>query len=534
MKFNFLLLFILCILPAWAIDSTYPTVSLEDKLHKHIHPDPSRQNLVGRIYIGDHEAMISEATWLYVKQALEYYKKIKPLFIILELDTPGGEVFAAQKISDALKEMDTQFDIPIVAFINNWAISAGAMLAYSSRYIFVVKDGTMGAAEPVQMGTSGKLEEASEKVNSAMRADFASRASFFDRNPLIAEAMVDKNMILVLRHGKIVKLDNENQIVTSGADADTVISPKGKLLTLRADQLLEYKVADTILQPEKLDPITTEEKEKGKWPLSKTLLSQIPFIKAIPQATIDDYQMDWKTKFFVFLASPLVSGLLFMGLLVGAYLEISNPGLSLPGTVAGICLFLIILSSLSLEIANWLEVILLITGLGIILVELFILPTFGLLGILGILLFLAGLLGMLLPEIRNIHFDFDSHALNAAGEYFVRRLAWLSGMLILSLIIIMILARYIAPSFSGFKPFVLMGHEQNGYIAVEAAASLPQPGEKGEVVATLRPTGKALIGDKIYDVMSTGELIDAGESIVVARVEGSSIFVNRAEGEKAV
>jgi membrane-bound serine protease (ClpP class) len=309
---------------------------------------------------------------------LEFYKKQSPIFIILELDTPGGEVFAAQKISDALKEMDTQYNIPIVTFINNWAISAGAMLAYSSRFITVVKDGSMGAAEPVYAGEGGKMETASEKVNSALRTDFANRARFFDRNPLIAEKMVDKDPILVLRHGSIIRLENESQIRLTGPDVDIVISPKGKLLTLNAVQMMDYGVADLMLSPAKLSEITPAEQKAGQWPAGKMLLFQAPFFSTIPQATIQSYQMDWKTRFFVFLATPLVSSLLFMGLIIGAYIEMNHPGLSLPGSIAAICLFLIVLSSFSLEIANWLELILLLTGLALILTELFVLPTFGL------------------------------------------------------------------------------------------------------------------------------------------------------------
>lgn len=141
--------------------------------------NPEGSNVVGRIVIDDRTSGISQATWIYVKEALEFYKKNRPIFIILELNTPGGEVYAAQQISDALKEMDVQEKIPVVAYINNWAISAGAMLAYSSRFIGTVKDGSMGAAEPVLQGEGGKMESASEKVNSAIRTDFANRASFF-------------------------------------------------------------------------------------------------------------------------------------------------------------------------------------------------------------------------------------------------------------------------------------------------------------------------------------------------------------------
>lgn len=501
-----------------------PTV--EKKLEEHIHFKQD-ENQIGYLYIGDHETAISESTWLYVKQGLEYYKKNPPIFIILELNTPGGEVFAAQKISDALKEMDTQLNIPVVAFINNWAISAGAMLAYSCRFITVVKDGSMGAAEPVLAGEGGKMESASEKVNSAIRADFGNRARFFDRNPLIAEGMVDKDLILVLRHGAVVRLDNESQIRLTGPDPDKVISPKGKLITLNGEELIEYGVADLMLLPKKLPDITPEEKTKGVWNADKMLLFQEPFFSKIPKATIHAYQMDWKTKFFVFLATPLISSLLLMGLMIGGYIELNHPGVSLPGFVAGVCLFLIILSSYSLEIANWLELIILLTGVILILTELFILPTFGLLGILGIVLFIGGLFAMLLPNLGSVQFEYDTHTLNAAGEYFFQRLAWACGAMILSVLVIFVLARYVLPSFSAFNPFVLVGNEQEGYIAGEQPNQLPKPGTPGKVFATLRPAGKIIINDQIYDAISAGDFIESGEEIIVVRLEGSVIVVNR-------
>lgn len=511
-------------------ESPIAASNFEESLRKHIKFNPSGPNRIGHLYVGDHEGMINQSTWLYIKQGLDYYKKNPPAFIILELDTPGGEVFAAQKISDALKEMDTQLNIPIIAYVNNWAISAGAMLAYSCRYITTVKDGSMGAAEPVYLGESGKMETASEKVNSALRADFASRAQFFDRNPAIAEAMVDKDMILVLRHGQVIKLDNENQIKTQGPNPDILVSRKGKLLTLNGVQMMQYGVADYLFSPSKSVPKTSEEESMGQWSFEKTPFIQIPFFASIPEATVDAYVMDWKTSFFVFLATPLISSLLFMGLLVGAYIELNNPGLSLPGIVAGICLFLMILSHFALQLGNWLELILLLTGLILILVELFVLPTFGFLGVIGIFLFFGGLFAILLPEIKNVEIQPDTHTLNAAGQYFLERVAWLMGALLLSCIVIAILARYVLPSFSGFNRFLLIGNEQDasrGFVAGQNPEDLPKQGELGEVLATLRPAGKIMVGDRIYDAVSTGTFIDAGEKIVVVRLEGSVIMVNR-------
>ena len=63
--------------------------ALEPQLSKAIKYDQSGENRIGYIAIDDQE-QISQSTWIRVKDALDYYKKNKPIFIILELNTPGG------------------------------------------------------------------------------------------------------------------------------------------------------------------------------------------------------------------------------------------------------------------------------------------------------------------------------------------------------------------------------------------------------------------------------------------------------------
>lgn len=496
-----------------------PPQEFQSKLSDHIKFSPAGENKIGYISIDDHSGGITQGTWLYVKNALEYYQKVKPSFIILNLNTPGGEVYAAQKISAALKEMDIQLNIPIVAYINNWAISAGAMLAYSSRFIVVVKDGSMGAAEPVVASQTGENKEASEKINSALRADFANHANFFGRNPLIAQAMVDKDMILVLRDGKIVKLDSDTQI---RAGSDEVITTKGKLLTLNSDELIRYGVADLQVLPVKMGMITEQEREEGEWPASKVALFHTPFFDSIPNAVIDAYKMDWKTQFFVWLANPVVSSLLFMGLMLGFYMEMNSAGFGAAGTVALTCLALIVLSSFALEIGNVLELLLLLIGVLMIAAEFFLVPTAGFLGLVGGIFFLMGLFGLMLPGIGSIDYEFDTNTFNPAGDAFLHRLAWLSAALLASFGMIWFLASYIFPSMLGWNRFVLEGNEQTQYYAVETAKDFPKIGSKGSVLSTLRPAGKVIIDGKIYEAVSTGQFIEKGTDI---RVVGSETGV---------
>lgn len=504
------------------------------EFQKHIVYDTKGPNKIGHLIIEGHTNSINQATWLYIKNGLEYYKKTKPIFVILELDTPGGEVFSAQQISDALKVFDIQESIPVVCFINNWAISAGAMLAYSCRFIVTTKDASMGAAEPVIMGEGVQLQTASEKINSALRVDFGNRAHFFDRNPLVAEAMVDKDLILVVRNGEIMKIDSESQIITNGPNPDFVLSPKGKLLTLNAEQMLKYGVSELLLQPQKIGFITDREREGGQWPADKMLLFHAPFFKDIPQGTIDSYQMDWKLQFFAFLSSPMVSSLLLLGMILGIYVELSTPGFGLPGAIGVICLILIILSSFALEIANWLEVILLLLGVAIILVDLFLLPTFGLLGFAGLLFFVGGLFGLLLPGLGSIGYEEGSKTLNAAGEFVLERLVWFSVTFFAAAVIILLLARYLTPTLAAYSSLVLTGNEQDpsrGFVAGNDPNLLPKKGSKGVVLATLRPSGKVQIGDEIYEALSPGNFIEKGETIIVVGLEGGVLVVDKGVNE---
>jgi membrane-bound ClpP family serine protease len=502
--------------------------ALIESLKEHLPFDMEGQNRVGHIRIDDRQQGITQATWIYVKSALDYYKEQRPAFILLELNTPGGEVFSAQKISDALKEMDTQYDIPVVAYIDNWAISAGAMLAYSCRYIAIVKDAAMGAAAPVFAGQGGEMTMAPEKINSALRTDFANRAGFFERNGDLAEAMVDMDIIIVRRHGKLLKLDNEEQIRSEGVDKDEIISAKGKLLTLSADQMMDLGVADLRLEPKKLAPISIDEAEKGQWPAEKELLFHAPYFEDIPNAYVDSYQPDWKVRFLAIIASPAVASFLFLGMMLGFYVEINTPGFGFPGSVGLVCLSLILMSSFSLDIVNWLEVVFLIAGAVLLAVELFVIPGFGVAGIAGIVLFVVGLFAVMLPGLESVSYDVDTQTVNAAGEVFLERLAWLCGALVTGTISMFFLGKYVMPSLGAFSRLVLEDPVPAGEARLlqEQTERLPDVGTVGVAESPLRPAGRASFGDESFEVLSDGVYIPAGDAVQVTRIEGNRVFVD--------
>lgn len=501
---------------------------LNHDFRKYIKYSETGENYVGYIHIGN-ERSIDQSTYIYMKFALKDFVEQGVSFVVLDLNTPGGEVLSALKIVDLLQKLDVQHKIPVVAFVNDWAVSAGAMLAYSCRFIVVEPNSIMGAAEPVILGQKGEMVTASEKVNSALRAQFGTLASFYGRNPLIAEAMVDKDIVLVLRDHKIIRLNDIDEVRNTGTHPDMLISGKGKLLTLNGQQMLDLGVADFMVPITPIGMITDKEWEKGVWPASKNLVFQEPFFAQIPHAVMIDYH-DWRVGFFTVLTHPVIASLLFIGLVIGLYIEINTPGFGVPGSIALGCLALILLSSFASHAINWIEIIILTVGLILLALELFVIPGFGITGILGIVLTIIGLFALMLPGINNLNF-LEPETFRLVGETFVERLAWLFGGLVFAIIVIVLMARFFSDRYFRFSKLILKG-EQEGYVSGIPKEMMPEVGALGETVTPLRPSGKVHIGENMFDAMSQGDFVEKNTPVEVLKIEGSKVIVKAIKEHK--
>ncbi len=504
--------------------SPSPVASIDQKLAEWIHYKRDATNLVGHLYVGP-ERPIDQTTYLHIKFALEEYKKRNVIFVLLRLNTPGGELFPAMKIAEMLQQFDAENHIPVVAVVSNWALSAGAMLAYSCRFIAVTESALMGAAQPVIAGS--EMTAAPEKVVSALRAEFASLAKYYGRNPLIAEAMVDPDLLLVKRSGEIVPLQNEQEVHTQGDNPDEVITTHGKLLTLDSHQLLDLGVADMMIPLTATTMVTPQQREVGEWPAIESPLFSYPFFGNIPYGEVIDYY-NWKIGFFSFLTNPIVSSLLMMGLIIGFYLEMSHPGFGLPGITALICLGLILLSHFAIESIHGLEIFFIAAGILLIVAEFFVLPGSWFLGIIGILLTLFGVFAMLLPHFASFHFSWNWESWNLPTIEFMKLLTFYLGALVLALVIIAVLSRFVTPHLLK-KSRIVLDSAQEGYVAGPEVTSLPREGAEGEAFTSLRPGGKILINFHLYDALSEGNFIEKGEKVVVSKIRGNVIVVAKKE-----
>ena len=492
----------------------------EEKLAAKIHYKQKENNLVGLLDVGpDHP--IDQTTYLQIKFALEDYKKRNVIFVLLHLNTPGGELFSAMKIAELLQQFDAQTHIPVVSVIHNWALSAGAMLAYATRFIVVAESGLMGAAQPVITGA--EVKTAPEKIVSALRAEFASLAKFYGRNPWIAEAMVDPDLILVKRNGQIIPLKSNDEIITQGTHPDQIITTEGKLLTLDSHQLIDLGVADIIFPLTAMRNITAEQQELGEWPAVQDQLFSDPFFASIPNAQIIFYH-NWKVNFFSFLTHPIVSSLLMMGLIIGFYLEMTHPGFGVPGITALVCLSLLLLSHFAIETIDWLEILFIVVGILLVLAEIFVFPSFGFLVGAGILLAFVGLIAMLLPRFESLQFSWDWHQWNLSTFEFMHLLTFYLGALLLALVLIALLARFATPRLLK-KSRIILDSQQEGHVPEIESTPLPPIGAEGEAFTSLRPGGKIQMNFHLYDAMTEGDFIDRGEKVIVSKIRGNVIIV---------
>ncbi|MEJ5350290.1 MAG: NfeD family protein [Melioribacteraceae bacterium] len=418
-----------------------------------------------KIYYGVIEGEIDLGIAPYVRRVITEAEKNSAEAVIFRINTFGGRVDAATQIKDAILNSK----VKTIAFIDKRAISAGALIALSCNKIAMVPGASIGASTVVDQ--SGQKQ--SEKYQSFMRSEMRATAEKNGRRTDIAQGMVDE---------KIVVPDLQDDST--------------KLITLTSEEAYKFKMADTI--------VTSIEEVKNAF--------------GYKNAELISVTTNWAEDFVRFLNNPIVSSLLIMLGLIGLYTEIKTPGWGLPGTLGLICLALFFGSGYILKLASMLEIIIFFLGFILLMIEIFVIPGFGIFGILGIILMIAGLFLGLISDLPIIDMNLVSFAVIQLAATFLA-----TGF------VIALLIKFL-PKTTLFNKLILQEkvQEKSGYAVKEKFIDLI--GKEGIALTDLRPSGTALIDGKRIDVVTEGDYVTRNSSIVVKNVEGSKIVV----GEKKI
>jgi membrane-bound serine protease (ClpP class) len=411
------------------------------------------------------EGMIDMGLAPFVARALQEAERSGAAALVLEINTFGGRLDAAVQIRDALLSST----VPTVAFINRRAISAGALISLAAQRIAITDGGTIGAAAPVQIGAPGSEGAAgSEKTVSYVRKEFRATAEGRGRPVMIAEAMVD-------------------------ADVEIAgVVEKGKLLTLSAEEALLLKVVDFKAQS------------------MASLLEQI----GLAGAEIRYTSPNWAERVVRFLTHPVVSSLLLSLAMLGIFVEIRTPGFGFAGALGVAALAAFMGGHWIVQLAGWEEVLLVGAGVILLTLEFLVIPGFGIAGVAGIAALLGGL----------------TMTLVGAGAATVAVIGAMGRVTIA--MIVAIGASFVVLQFLRRTPFGRQLVLNTDMAADEGYASAPEGdsgllGRIGRAHSMLRPAGIADIDGERVDVVSDGELIEAGAEVVVVRVDGNRIVVRR-------
>ena len=410
------------------------------------------------------EGMIDPGVSAFVERVIEDAEANEVDAIVFEIDTFGGRVDAATVIRDAILDSEAL----TIAFINKRAISAGALISLACDKIVMAQAGTMGATTPVD----GSGTKASDKVTSYMRAEMRATAESTGRDAKIAEAMVDERV-----------------------DIPGLSAEAGRPATLTTEQSLNYEMADETAES----------------------LRDVLSIYDLGEAEIVPIELNWAEHVVRLLTHPAVTSILLAVAMFGLIAEVRTPGWGLGGTLALVALGIFFGSHLVVKLAEWQELALFAVGLGLLLVEVIVIPGFGIAGLAGVGLMLGSLVVTQLG-------DFQLWNVDEIAAVIVRLSASMVGAFVLSLIMLRSL-----PRMASFNRLVLETETRasEGYVSSSREED-ELLGKEGVTVSELRPAGIALIDGRRTDVVTDGEFVAVDQAVEVVEVSGNRVVVRRA------
>ncbi len=419
-----------------------------------------------RVYKFDVKEEIGPPIWRKMQQAFEEAEDWNADLILLHMNTYGGMVIHA----DSMRTKILNSKIPVWVFIDNNAASAGALISIACDSIYMRKGANIGAATVVnQTG-----EAMPDKYQSYMRSTMRSTAEAKGRNPDIAQAMVDES------------------IKVAG------VSDSGKVLTFTAIEAMEHGFCE------------------GMYESVKALLEANGF----PKYEMKTYEVTGLETFIGWMVNPAVSGILIMIIIGGIYFELQSPGVGFP-LAAAIIAALLYFTPLYLEglAENW-EVILFLVGIVLLAVEIFVLPGFGVAGISGATFIVSSLILSLVGNVGfNFEFTMPQEIMTAFFTVILSSILGFFGSLYLA-------KKLLTTTALSSLVLASVQNKEEGYIGVDSNEH-SLVGKEGFAQTILRPSGKVIIEDEIYDATALTGYIDKGETVQVTKYETAQLFVKK-------
>ncbi|MEM1213083.1 MAG: hypothetical protein AAGI68_12395 [Planctomycetota bacterium] len=494
--------------------------------------------------------------------------------IVLELDTPGGYVDSAMDIARYLKGLTGQVDT--AAWVNPEALSAGILIAAATQQIVMAPASLTGDCAPIVPGQDLSPTERA-KFYAPIKTEFEDSAARNGYDPAIFDAMCRLGVRLYL----IEHTTTQQRRVVNQADYDIMV--KGQPAPQPANSANPFgEVRPEIANPQTdrgqwatvgtlpsgrqvidglihdgnslFTPTQTVAKDIG---LSKATVADLPAVAAHFNAnSIQRLPPHWTVLVGYLVTHPAAKGLLLLIILVCGWLEISSPGLGLPGILALCAGALLFGGGLIVGLADLWHILLFVFGVLLIILEVAVIPGFGIAGILGILCVFTGIALVGVPSFTQNSGAGQYARPGATSEVLVSS-AVLLGATIAALIAVGFLVHYLQkyprlnklvladdPSPKALPEMIDDAFDAERGSTIESPSAppalidtndpddltLPHVGMLGNATTYLRPAGHAIFPDlpaatAELDVVSAGPRIPPGTPVRITAVEGNHITV---------
>ena len=497
--------------------------------------------------------------------------------IVIELDTPGGELQSMLVIAGAIKKSR----VKTVAWVNPNAYSAGAVIAMACGEIVVSDQAALGDALPIDvmriLQGKGMTDREAEKLIGPVMADLIDSARKNGRDEIMVQGFVRRGVELWLienrQTGQRYFVTEAQYRAAVGGEppraepkVPSVTGPKNRAgdakelpgsagtgggesvasappaseptrfipgapnvsseLAQQVDQELSIRGRVTA-RPDFASPehagkytlveyvsdghgaLTFRERELLRYQIAVERVNSDSdlqgFFGASKLTRLDE---SWAEKFARFLSMMPVKGVLIVIFLIAMFIEMTHPGMVLPGVISVVALAGLVIPPLLVNMSAWWIIAAVVGGVVLIVIELFFFPGTLFAGLAGVILLFAGLIGAVLGGS-----GFSGVASGPDGLY---ALATVVLSVVAAIVGMWLVGRHL-PSLPFFNRLVLTNDSSDSQLAAPAISDVPplKVGNVGTAITPLRPAGRAQFGEHIHDVVADVGFIDSGQRVRV-------------------
>ncbi len=398
----------------------------------------------------DLEDIVHPVSAAHIKDGLKHAEEAGARAVILRLNTPGGLIDSMREIVEAILSSP----VPVITWVGpngTRAASAGFFILLAGDVAVMAPGTNSGAAHPVS--STGQV------IDSVMEKKIVSDASAYIRS-------------YVAKRGR-----------------NAVLAELGvtESRSFTAEEALKENLIDAVISDVQGIIMTYDGKEIRRIDDRRVTLS-------LRGAAVQKYEMTMRQRILSRVLDPNLAFILALMGLLGLYVEITHPGLILPGVIGGISLILA-LFAFNLLPLSWTGVALIFLAIALFVLEATV-ASHGILALGGIVAMIAGGIMLVQGPIPQLRIRFMTTLLVtlpvAVITVFLVRLVYLS-------------------------------HRQK---SVTGEAGMI--GERGVAKTDIHNEGKVLVHGEYWNA-SSEKPIPAGTAVRVVKVHDLKIQVEREE-----